>query len=218
MTRYEFTAALNAALERIDQFIAQGTESSISNEDLTTVQRLQEEFVTELATLRNRVDGLESRTTELEANQFSTTTRLTGQVIFAGNAGGYEGDSIVSPTGEKITRDDLNATNLYRVSLSLSTSFTGRDLLRNALGTGSNEINDNVTGVLEPNFGSVLDFSAKPARDGEIGIDRIYYSFSPLEDLQVSIGPEFLATDYIDHNSYANSSAVDFSTHALVNN
>lgn len=218
MTRYEFAAALNAALERIDRFIAQGTESFISNEDLTIVQRLQEEFATELATLRNRVDGLESRTTELEANQFSTTTKLTGQVIFAANAGGYEGDSIVSPTGEEITRDDLNATFLYRVSLSLSTSFTGRDLLRIALGTGSNGINDNVTGVLEPNFGSVLDFSAKPARDGEIGIDRIYYTFSPLEDLNVSIGPEFRATDYIDRNSYANSSAVDFSTQALVNN
>ncbi|MEG4352197.1 iron uptake porin [Microcoleus sp. LAD1_D5] len=218
MTRYEFAAALNAALEQINLFITQGTESSISNEDLTTVQRLQEEFATELATLRNRVDGLESRTTELESNYFSTTTRLTGQVIFAANAGGYEGDSIVSPTGEEITRDDLNTTFLYRVSLNLSTSFTGTDLLRIALGTGSNGINDNVTGVLEPNFGSVLDFSAKPARDGEIGIDRIYYSFSPREDLEVSIGPEFIATDYIDRNSYANSSAVDFSTQALVNN
>jgi len=39
---------------------------------------LQEEFAAELATLRGRVDALEATTAELEANQFSTTTKLTG--------------------------------------------------------------------------------------------------------------------------------------------
>jgi len=40
---------------------------------------LQEEFAAELATLRGRVDALEATTAELEANQFSTTTKLTGK-------------------------------------------------------------------------------------------------------------------------------------------
>jgi len=43
---------------------------------------LQEEFAAELATLRGRVDTLEARSAELEANQFSTT-KLTGEVIAA---------------------------------------------------------------------------------------------------------------------------------------
>jgi len=37
---------------------------------------MQEEFAAELATLRGRVDTLEARSAELEANQFSTTTKL----------------------------------------------------------------------------------------------------------------------------------------------
>jgi len=53
----------------------------VTREDLATLQRLQEEFAAELATLRGRVDG--SRGAELEANQFSTTTKLTGEVIAA---------------------------------------------------------------------------------------------------------------------------------------
>ncbi len=80
MTRYEFAAALNAALERINELIAVGTAEQVSRDDLATLQRLQEEFAAELATLRGRVDGLEARTAELEANQFSTTTKLSGQV------------------------------------------------------------------------------------------------------------------------------------------
>jgi len=52
-------------------------------EDLATLQRLQEEFAAEPRTLRGRVDALEAVTAELEANQFSTTTKLVGEVIAA---------------------------------------------------------------------------------------------------------------------------------------
>jgi hypothetical protein len=78
MTRYEFAAALNAALDRMNELIRTGSGDRVSRDDLATLQRLQQEFATELATLRGRVDGLEARTAELEATQFSTTTKLTG--------------------------------------------------------------------------------------------------------------------------------------------
>merc|ERR1712216_579176 len=42
------------------------------------LRRLISEFETELAVLRGRVDGLEARVGELEATQFSTTTKLKG--------------------------------------------------------------------------------------------------------------------------------------------
>jgi len=61
--------------------IAAGTTDLVRREDLATLQRLQEEFAAELATLR-RVDS-EAVTAELEANQFSTTTKLVGEVIAA---------------------------------------------------------------------------------------------------------------------------------------
>ena len=67
LKRYEFAASLNGCLEKINQAIAAGTPT-VSPEDLATVQRLQVEFAPELATLRGRVDALESRSAELQPN------------------------------------------------------------------------------------------------------------------------------------------------------
>jgi porin len=218
LTRYEFAAGLNACIERINQLLASASAEFVQPEDLQTLQRLQEEFTTELATLRGRVDTLEAQTATLEAQQFSTTTKLTGQVLFSVNGGGFAGESIVDPAGRVLADQDLNPTVLYRVSLDLNTSFTGTDLLKIRIDTGSNGANDNVTGVLEPNFGSVLDYSVKPPSNDDFGISRIYYTFQPLQNLSVSIGPSIRTADYVDRNSYANASFRDFSTLALVNN
>jgi len=218
MTRYEFAAALNAALERINELIAADTAQPVSREDLATLQRLQEEFAAELATLGGRVDGLEARTAELEANQFSTTTKLTGQVIMAVNGGGFERVRIVSPTGTLITNEDPNPTVLYRASLILDTSFFGTDVLRILIETGSNGARDNAAGVLEPNFGSVLDFSVKPPRSDDFGLGRVFYTFKPFQNFTMSLGPDIRATDYVDRNSYANLGFRDFTTLAFTNN
>ena len=111
--------------------IRSGLTDEVRKEDLATLQRLQEEFSAELANLRGRVDTLEARAAQLEANQFSTTTKLTGQVIFAINVGSQSG------------ADNPNATFFNRTRLNLETSFTGKDLLFTQLqaGTGS-ETND----------------------------------------------------------------------------
>lgn len=217
MTRYEFAAALNAALDRVNELIASGFAERVSRDDLATLQRLQEEFAAELATLRNRVDTLEGRTAQLEANQFSTTTRLTGQVIFAVNEGGFSGDSIIAPRGALITEDDPKATVIYRASLDLNTSFSGKDLLKVRLVTGSDGITDNTAGFLEPNLGSTLDFSV-PGRDGQFSLARLYYTFAPSKNLKVTIGPALVAPDFVDKNRYASVSFLDFSTQALVSN
>lgn len=218
MTRYEFAAALNAAFDRINELIGTGSGDRVSRDDLTTLQRLQQEFATELATLRGRVDGLEARTTELEFTQFSTTTKLTGQVIFALNGGGFDGERIISPTGQEIANNDPNITTVFRASLDFDTSFFGTDLLKIRIDTGSDAGNDNAAGFLEPSFGSVLDFSVKPPRDREFGIGRLYYTFKPFQNFTVSLGPDIRTTDYVDRNSYANLSFRDFSTQALINN
>jgi hypothetical protein len=131
-TRYELAAALNACLDQISDKFA-------TKEDLATVKALQEEFKAELATLKGRVDGLEARTATLEAQQFSTTTKLSGEVIFQGaisnnvapipaNLGLAPGD--FSSTGDKFTF-------LHRATLSLLTSFTGKDLLITSLQEGT---------------------------------------------------------------------------------
>ncbi len=217
MTRYEFAAGLNAALDRVNELIQTGLGEQVSADDLATLQRLQEEFATELATLRDRVDNLEARTTNLETNQFSTTTRLTGQAVFAVNGGGFSGEQIISPTGAVVATEDPEPTFIYRTSVDLNTSFSGTDLLKIRLVTGSDGANDNAAGFLEPNFASTLDFSV-PGRGGQFGLGRLYYAFTPFKDLRVTLGSALVATEYVDKNSYANISFRDFSTQALVNN
>ncbi|MEH2211741.1 iron uptake porin [Nostoc sp.] len=119
MTRYEFAAGLNACLERINELIATATGDLVKKEDLATLQKLQEQFAAELATLRGRVDSVEARTAELEANQFSTTTKLNGEVIIAG----------VGASGGAPNQSDPNIILVNRVRLNLTTSFTGKDSL-----------------------------------------------------------------------------------------
>ncbi|MCV3216485.1 iron uptake porin [Plectonema radiosum NIES-515] len=119
MTRYEFAAGLNACLDRVNELIATATADLVKKEDLVTLQRLQEEFSAELATLRGRVDALEANTAKLEANQFSTTTKLNGEAII----------SAIGATGGAQDRNDPNIVLVNRVRLNLNTSFTGKDLL-----------------------------------------------------------------------------------------
>ncbi|MEH1890232.1 MAG: iron uptake porin [Nostoc sp.] len=119
MTRYEFAAGLNACLDRINELIATATGDLVKKEDLATLQKLQEQFAAELAALRGRVDAVEARTAKLEANQFSTTTKLSGEAIIAG----------VGATGGAHNQSDPNIILVNRVRLNLTTSFTGKDSL-----------------------------------------------------------------------------------------
>lgn len=70
LTRYEFAAGLNACLDRVNELIATATADTVNKQDLATLQKLQEDFGAELASLRGRVDTLEAATAELEANHF----------------------------------------------------------------------------------------------------------------------------------------------------
>lgn len=114
LTRYEFAAALNACLERITAAITD--LDTIDRDDQAIIMRLQEDFAIELADLENRIDVLEFRTTELEANQFSPMSKLLGEVIIAF-------------TGALSGEGDENTVLQYRTRLIALTSFTGKDQL-----------------------------------------------------------------------------------------
>ncbi|MFG3817852.1 iron uptake porin [Limnothrix redekei] len=131
LSRYEFAAGLNACLDRINDLIKAATDPLATKEDLRKLQKLQEEFAAELAALRGRVDALEARTSELEANQFSTTTKLTGEVVMAVAAG------LSDVVGDDDNDEADNATFSHRVRLNFNTSFTGKDLLRTRLQVGN---------------------------------------------------------------------------------
>ncbi len=173
MTRYEFAAGVNACLDRISELIASSTADLATKEDLATLQRLQEEFAAELATLRGRVDSLESRTAFLEAHQFSTTTKLKGETIFAVGIpieNGVEGTS------------DPQANLGYRVRLNLDTSFTGKDLLRARL-----QARD--FGTPESLGGVAWKFSGDGPTGGSnsVILQKLFYTFPVGDRIQVTL-------------------------------
>ncbi|MBW4519550.1 MAG: iron uptake porin [Scytolyngbya sp. HA4215-MV1] len=131
LTRYEFAAGVNACLDRVNELI--GSVGGVSKDDLLTLQKLQEEFAAELATLRGRVDALEARTTELEKNQFSTTTKLFGQVV-VGVQGRDSGD--IQLAGFNFKDEDTNINVINNVQLSLFTQLSDRSLLLTGLQSG----------------------------------------------------------------------------------
>ncbi len=130
LTRYEFAMGLHTCLDRYNELTAKTTADLMWPEDLATLQRLQREFAPDLASLREPVADLEARTTELEAQQFSATTRLTGEAIFA--VSGVVGGNQVNDDGERI---DRNLSFGNRLRLSFDTSFTGEDRLRTRIQT-----------------------------------------------------------------------------------
>jgi hypothetical protein len=123
MTRYEAAALLNACLDRVTE---------VTDE----LRRLIAEFETELAILRGRVDGLEARVGELEATQFSTTTKLKGVTThWVLGAAKYHGEGSEAPSRQLLTMAVLPSATTC--ALDLETSFTGKDLLYTRLRAGN---------------------------------------------------------------------------------
>lgn len=214
LTRYEFAAWLNEAFKGLNELV---NSEAIAGEDLTTINRLAQKFNEELVVLQSRTDSLETRVNDLENQQFSTTTKLKGQVILAANAGGFSGDRIIAPRGALVSDEDPQATTIHRTALFFNTSFNGQDQLQIRFITGSDGTDDNAGGLLEPNFGSNLDYTIQ-GRNNQISLARAFYQFSPHQDLNLTVGPVLVITDYVDQNNLIGASFLDFSTLAFANN
>lgn len=202
LTRYEFAAGLNACLDRVNELIATATADLVTKQDLATLQRLQEEFSAELATLRGRVDALEARTAELEANQFSTTTKLSGEVIFAGSQvfGEDRADTDNNPNNNPDLQSNTTFSN--RVRLTLNTSFTGKDRLQTRLNAGNIVSNAGVSGTNMTRLGFDGDTG------NNVSIDKLNYSFKFNDAISVKIdatGAELNENVNVFHPDFASS-------------
>ncbi|MBD2146977.1 iron uptake porin [Sphaerospermopsis sp. FACHB-1194] len=182
LSRYEFAAGLNACLDRVNELIATATADMVSKEDLATLQRLQEEFSAELATLRGRVDALEARTAELEANQFSTTTKLRGEAIFSVSQafGDKQADQDNNPNNNPNL--DSNITFSNRVRLSLESSFMGTDVLQTRLQAANIGQNDTETNTNMTRLG--YDTTST---NNSVSVDKLNYAFNFGEKIRVRI-------------------------------
>ncbi|MDZ7966018.1 MAG: iron uptake porin [Nostoc sp. DedSLP03] len=192
LTRYEFAAGLNACLDRVNELIATATADLVTKQDLATLQRLQEEFSAELATLRGRVDSLEARTAELEANQFSTTTKLVGEAIFA-----------VSDIFGNNTGDANNTVFQDRVRLDLQTSFTGKDVLHTRLAAGNalsfTQVGNDGVGINTSE--GIQTFQIGATGNNSVIIDWLAY-YVPIGPAQVYFaGTGGIHSDYVATNN-----------------
>ncbi|AFZ12667.1 cyanobacterial porin [Crinalium epipsammum PCC 9333] len=188
LSRYEFAAGLNACLRQIEALIAGRPPggSGVSPADLQALQRLTEEFRTELATIGTRVDNLEGRTAFLEQRQFSTTTKLAGEAILA-----------LTDTFDDYANETVFGN---RVRLDLRTSFTGRDTLHTRLAAGNLEPFNFITRDPEGNaqsFEGQQTFNISPGGNNNIKLDWLGYYF-PLGASKV-----YLTAQGGTHSDYA---------------
>ena len=193
MTRYEAAALLNACLDRITE---------ITDE----LRRLIKEFEKELAIIRGRVDGLEARVGELEATQFSTTTKLNGTTHWVVGAAKYHGAA-----REEIARASGATSFSYDLRLALDTSFTGKDLLRTRLRSGNM---NNIFGAVGPIglFGQEYGVDT----GNHVVIDRLFYSFPIGSEFTIVGGPVVRMDDMLPvwPSAYPSDMTMDFFTYA----
>ncbi|MBO3463493.1 iron uptake porin [Aetokthonos hydrillicola Thurmond2011] len=192
MTRYEFATGLNACLNRVNELITTASSDLVSEQDLLILQNLRQQFAGDLAILQGRVNPVEAKVAELQAHQFSTTTKLDGTVVIA-SVSVFAGDNA---RGQKINTTPILAN---RARLNFSTSFTGKDQLRTRLqATNSNALSGSSTFTPE----GELRFSASTYSNGNknnIDLDELSYTFLLGKNTKVVIDGHFgTADDFTD--------------------
>lgn len=211
LTRYEFAAGVNACLDRINELIDAGLATLASREDLLVLQRLQEEFAAELAALRGQVDALEARAAELEANQFSTTTKLNAVTVFHVSDLGFSGE-LEREIGERdpvtgeplsVSTSDTSQTNFSALSwMNFTTSFTGKDSLNIQfdVSTGIAPANLFVSAGLFNTWGT--PFTQQSSGD-DFRVRELFYAFPAFDDrVDFVVGPQINIYRHFDGNPY----------------
>lgn len=104
LTRYEFADVLAGCLDVINGIVADGSADNATQDDLAVVQRLSEEFRSELDTLGDRIGQLEDQVQTLQDQQFVKRTTLFG-------------------IGEFLLTDSFS-DSIYTVNNNVNTTFT----------------------------------------------------------------------------------------------
>ena len=191
LTRFEAAAIVNSCL---------GNVAEVSNIERSLI----DEFSSEIALLRGRVDGIEARMNEFEAGSFSSTTTLDGKAVFVlgavdGNldlgetkdkTGTVTGDIDGDGTKETVATVDEDASNAlteklsvgYVYQMNLNTSFTGDDNLYVRLKTSDGFENF----VSKP--GTYLNEAGSGG--SVITVDKIWYTFPIGDKVEATVGPK----------------------------
>jgi hypothetical protein len=174
LTRYEAAALVNACLEG-------GVASADINSDAV---RLSNEFGTEMAILKGRVDGLEYKVKEISAGQFSSATKMSGSAVFT--TGVVENGSVDNTNDEKLSSS-------YAYAIDLNTGFANRSNLYVGLEAGN-------TAATSP----IRMDSVGPASNS-VAVTSLYYTWPVGDDFQLTAGPLVDEDDVISASTSAYS-------------
>jgi Carbohydrate-selective porin, OprB family len=191
LTRYEAAALLRACLGRVTEV----------TDDL---KRLWAEFEQELALLGNRADHLEAKAGELEATQFSTTTRLRANTRWVLGGLRYGGNQVSAkntfkPGGDNaVLRDALTLS--YDLRLNFDTSFSGKDLFRIQVRSGNFadsgfSLRNAITPLTSIDAGYEEVCGVGVDCGNAVAINRVYYKFPIGREFTVVLGPRLRQDD-----------------------
>jgi Carbohydrate-selective porin, OprB family len=194
IARDAFVDGLKSCLNKVEPLVAKGTEQ-VSTEELDTLRRLTQEFRAELSNIDTRIEKVQQRTALAQTSQFSTTTKLKGEVIVGLN-------SVLSGGAP-----NSNATVSNRARLLLESTFTGKDKLytrlaaqNNNLGYGTLKNDLNPTGIPA---GNASQTAVGIGAGNSFNLDWLAYQF-PVGNATVYAGAYGgIHSDYAEtHNPY----------------
>jgi Carbohydrate-selective porin, OprB family/S-layer homology domain len=210
MTRNEFAAGLAAVFTALEERLLLNPRDGTARNDLATIRRLQTAYGTASADLSKRMTDLEERNTQLEDNNFSATTKFNVQSLHI------------------LTDGNGSASRLiYRTRLDLVTSFDGRDRLVTQLQGGNNQSDAVTIAQTRDQQLNLLGTNGVIADGGGIDgvgvlpnlqVRKLYYQFAPTAKLQVAVGTALPPSDFIDRNTFANQSGLNFVSSFFTNN
>jgi hypothetical protein len=201
LSRYEFAAGLNACLDKVNELISTGLADKVNKEDLAALQKLQSEFALELASLKERVTGLEAKVETLESQQFSTTTKL-GLLAFFNLTGATAGSNLRTDFG--VDNNGSATTFSGLVWLDFKTSFTGKDLLvtQLAAGNGSTPANNYVSSGLFNTTGTPFTDQTAGTGSNIFVLRELSYQFPIFGNSSLVVGPRVNFYKYFDNNRF----------------
>ena len=157
-------------IEEMSSYLKSSKASSILDSK-TFINEVSED----MAVLKGRVDGLETRQNILEAGSFSDTTTLDQKVVFSVGGADFTDSSPDANQNEGVAAQ-------YSYTMNLNSSFTGDDNLYIRLKTGNG-----AGWMAEKDEGGYL--SSTNTYGDEIRVDKIWYTFPIGERQTVWIGP-----------------------------
>ncbi|BAZ44020.1 hypothetical protein NIES4102_10230 [Chondrocystis sp. NIES-4102] len=171
LTRYQFIVGLHHCLQKI--------EKTLSPRNSNNWQKIQQNSSLELKPINNKIK-------QLEANQFSTTTKFNAQTLFFLTAA-----------------DESETTFGYRTRLNFDSSFEGDDLLRIRLE------NRNLPRLDETTDTSMSRLSVDGDTDNQTELSELSYTFSQGDRTQINLGTTGVSLNDVGEvlNPFASSSS-----------